>query len=403
MSDQKYNSQQTHYELVGARIKLKRIWRSIRMWGMHRTYAKIVNRLPFHLPTVVYLSKPVKDFLLVGCGQFGASTATFFIAKQFGNRFLGCFDIAKSQAEKVKKSFGYSHAVDTLEDLLALDGARYMFVASNHASHTDQTIAGLNAGLVVHVEKPISVTWEQLARLNQCVEGKEDKLFVGYNRPFAKATRIIRDQLPAGDGPFTIQYFIAGHAIGGDHWYYDPKEGTRICGNVGHWIDLTVHLLCQRDMPDAWSLDMVCSDPNMREENFSLNMRSDKGDIVNMVFTARGEPFDGVSETISLQQGTIMAKIEDYKSLKVWKNDAFRAHRFYPKDVGHKASVAQMFNTDKGYQRPWDEVLKSTLLMLHITDMVRSNVDHSDFRFSEAMKKIQPLEKTVEEETGIQQ
>jgi predicted dehydrogenase len=358
------------------------------MWGFHRTSAKIINRLSLPLSPVLYLLPRNRDLLLVGCGQFGLSTASFFIGKKLGNRFLGCYDIDLNQASRAKSAYKYKFVAESFEALTDLEGAKYMLVASNHASHTSQTIVGLNKGLMVHVEKPISVSWDQLSSLSKVVKGKEDRLFVGYNRPFAKATQILRKHLPNGDGPFTIQYFIAGHAIDRSHWYYDPKEGTRICGNVGHWIDLTIHLLSQRDVADKWEITIVYSDLDLREENFSLSMKSDKGDLISMTFTTRGEPFDGVSETVNLQHGEVMAKIEDFQSIKLWKGSYFKNYKFRPKDVGHKSSVLQMFDDHPEYRRPWGEIYLSTMLMLHITDMVKSELTCSNFSFHEADLKV---------------
>ena len=377
-----------HYDLSGPILKLQRVWGSIKMWGLHRTFAKVLNRVSFGVPPVLSILPRRRKILLSGCGQFGLTTASFFMSKKLGNRFLGCYDIDKDQSRRAQDQYGYKFRAKSFEELLDLDGAEFLFVASNHASHTSQTIAGLNRGMKVHVEKPISVSWEQLAALCQALKGKEDKLFVGYNRPFARATQILRTKLLPDDLPFTIQYFIAGHAIAGDHWYYDPKEGTRICGNVGHWIDLTVHLLSQSRLADRWDISLICSDEELREENFSLSMRSDRGDLVAMTFTARGEPFDGVSESISLQQGSVMAKIEDYRTMKLWDKNMFKEFRFWPKDVGHRDSVVQMFEKNPRYQRPWSEVLQSTILMLHITDMVKNNINTSSFSFSEAENKL---------------
>lgn len=388
MSDSKYNSQKVHYDLSAPTSKIRRVWRSIKMWGVHRTLAKAINRLSLPLSPVVFFLPKTKDLLLVGCGQFGLSTASFFIGKQLGNRFLGCYDLDLNQAKRAQRTYKYKFVAKSFEELTNLDGAKYMFVASNHASHTAQTITGLNKGLTVHVEKPISVSWEQLSSLSKAVHGKEDRLFVGYNRPFAKATQLLREYLPDGNGPFTIQYFIAGHAIDPNHWYYDRQEGTRICGNVGHWIDLTVHLLSQRDVADKWEITLVYSDPELREENFSLSMKSDQGDLVSMIFTTRGEPFDGVSETISLQHGNVMAKIEDYQSMKLWRGSFFKNYKFYPKDVGHRSSVVQMFDNHPKYRRPWSEIYLSTMLMLHITDMVRGRIAFSNFSFQEADLKV---------------
>lgn len=384
----KYDSQRLHYSLNGLLQKIKRVFRSIKIWGWHRTFAKIGNRLSLPMPILVYLFPREKDFLLIGCGQFGCSTASFFIGKQYGNRFLGCYDIDQKQSIRAKKAYGYRHVCKNYDELINLDGAKCAFIASNHASHTPQAIQALKKGLRVHIEKPISVTWEQLAELGAVVKGKEDQVFVGYNRPFSKAISTVRDLLMGGDGPFTIQHFIAGHAIDQGHWYYDPKEGTRICGNVGHWIDLTIHLLSQRDVADRWTLTMSYSDVTLREENFSLSMTSEKGDLVTMTFTARGEPFDGVYESISIQQGALMARIDDFRSMKVWKHDYHKSYRYWPKDVGHMRSVGQIFDERPAYRRPWNEIYLSTVLMLHITDMVRHNITVSDFSFSELEVKV---------------
>ena len=387
----KKNSSNLFNFFVSNFLKIKRVWRSIKMWGLHRTIAKTLNRVSINLPPIINIIPRRREILLVGCGQFGLTTASFFLSKKLGNRFLGCFDIDAEQAVKAKKNYGYLFATNSFEDLINLDGAGYLFIASNHASHTDQAIAGLNKGMKVHVEKPISVTWEQLAALSKAVEGKEDRIYVGYNRPFAQATKLLLKNLSTDESPFTIQYFIAGHAINPDHWYYDPREGTRICGNVGHWIDLTVHLLSQEELSDKWKINLLCSDDNLREENFSLSMTSERGDLITLTFSARGEPFDGVSENINIQKGETMAKIEDFRSLNIWNRDKFSKYRFWPKDVGHKDSVIQMFNKNQSYQRPWNEVFNSSMLMLHITDMVKNNLDSSEFSFSQAEKKISDI------------
>ena len=81
MKNSKYNSQKLHYKLTTRSSKILRVWRSIKMWGFHRTSAKIINRLSLPLSPVLYLLPRNRDLLLVGCGQFGLSTASFFIGK----------------------------------------------------------------------------------------------------------------------------------------------------------------------------------------------------------------------------------------------------------------------------------------------------------------------------------
>jgi len=384
-------SNESHVKYSSRALKLKRLWRSIRMWGIHRTFAKVCNRTSIPIPPVINLISRKRDTLLVGCGQFGASTASFFISKEYGNRFLACYDIDKPAAERVSRAYGYNEISDDFQSMLKIPGAKYVFIASNHASHTAQSIAALKQGLVVHVEKPVSVNWEQLADLTRTVAENPNRLFVGYNRPFSKAFQELRTHLPDGNGPFTIDCFVAGHAIDPTHWYYDPKEGTRICGNVGHWIDMSVHLLSLRKLPENLQINLSFSDEKNREENITITMTSDLGDLINMTFTTRGEPFDGVNESINIQQGGLMAKIADFRRMDIWKESYHKTSTYRPKDVGHRASVVQMYSDSPELSRPWTEVFNSTALMLQITDMVRSGKTNEMFSFKSAKSKVDSL------------
>lgn len=382
------NKRDTHYSLSSPLVKLKRIIRSIKMWGLHRTIAKGLSRISLPVPVLLNFVPKRKSFILVGCGQFGLSTASFFIGKKFGNIFLSCFDIDINQSKYAQASYGYSEISNNFDDLISLDKAKYCFIASNHASHTEQAIKALSKGLTVHVEKPISVNWEQLNNLKNSLHGKEDKFFVGYNRPFSKAITILRNKISSTNEPLTMQFFIAGHSIAKDHWYYNPDEGSRICGNLGHWIDLAIHLLAQKDMPSSCSININFADIENREENFILSITSDIGDIINMIFSTRGEPFDGVNETLNIQQGELIAKIDDFQRMKIWHKDFYKHYKFWPKDVGHAKSVTQMFKKNPDYLRPWSETYLSTAFMLHISDMVRDNVSHSKFSFDKFLLNL---------------
>ena len=44
-------------------------------------------------------------------------------------------------------------------------------------------------------------------------------------------------------GPMMINWFVAGHEIPDDHWYFKESEGGRILGNLCHWTDLTLQLV----------------------------------------------------------------------------------------------------------------------------------------------------------------
>jgi hypothetical protein len=97
-----------------------------------------------------------------------------------------------------------------------------------------------------------------------------------------------------------------------------------------------------------------------------------------MTFTSRSEPFEGVNETINFQHNDLIAKIDDFRTTKIWKNSLYEKHSHWPKNNGHKASVLQPFVSTQ--RREWDEIEYSARLMLHIEEMVISRTTNKIFR-----------------------
>jgi len=63
--------------------------------------------------------------------------------------------------------------------------------------------------------------------------------------------------------------------------------------------------------------------------------------------------------------------------------------RYWPKDVGHRLAILQPFGQDS--PRDWQEVLRSSLLMLHIADMVRTRTRTSVFSFQQGIAELEQL------------
>jgi predicted dehydrogenase len=214
------------------------------------------------------------------------------------------------------------------------------------------------------------------------------KLFAGYNRPFSGAVRDLRAAMSVDpDGGFSLQCFISGHVLAPDHWYRRPEEGTRICGNVGHWLDLFIHLLAWRAPPDRVEIALSWARDDEPDDNLTIALTTDRGDICSIMLSSRTEPFEGINETINLQHGTTIAKIDDFRRLTLWQDERLKRQRYWPKDVGHRLAILQPFR--HGSSRDWTEVLMSTLLMLKITDMVRARARFATFSMVEERSALE--------------
>jgi len=372
----------------GVRQQLSKTFRYLWIYGPGRTWFKVAGRLrsPLVLQSLRRGGSAARDIAVIGCGQFAFATIGYFIRRRFGNRFAECFDPAASAAASFAKFYGIPHPASSAESAIESPAIRFVYVASNHSSHTPQAVAALTAGKTVYVEKPIAVSMPQLASLTAAVRGATGKVYAGYNRPFSAAVGKLREQCRAQPGPLTLSCFISGHVLGPDHWYRRPEEGSRICGNVGHWLDLAVHMLSWNGLPDRWSVALCWSNEQARDDDLSIALTSQRGDLVTIVLTARSEPFEGINETINLQWGDVIAKIDDFRRMEVWRGARHRVHRFWPKDVGHGAAILQPFAQSS---RDWREVELSSLLMLHIAGMIQAARRHDDFSFSAAAEQLE--------------
>lgn len=356
---------------------LRKFLRFAFIYGPGRTVFKAAGRLRIRLPSWRITRMPA-DVGLIGCGQFAFATIGYFLQARFGRRVLVCFDIQPLAAASLARALGVPHVAANAQALLDTPGLRTVYIASNHASHAAYATQALARGLDVYVEKPVAVELAQLRMLCAARRSARGQLFAGYNRPFSAAVRALRKKIKIDlNGGFSLQCCVVGHVLDADHWYRRPEEGTRVCGNVGHWLDLFVHILHWRCMPQRLDIALTWADTREPDDNLCIAIGSDRGDLCTITLTARAEPFEGINESIQLQHGSTICKIDDFRRMTLWQGERVMNRHFWPKDPGHRGAILQPF--DRAEPRAWEEVEDSTLLMLHITEMVRSLTRTSTF------------------------
>ncbi|MBU1962839.1 MAG: Gfo/Idh/MocA family oxidoreductase [Gammaproteobacteria bacterium] len=365
---------------------LTKLIRFAHIYGVKRTLYKVGGRLRLgtRIPFSAWRKK--KSVGVIGCGQFAYATIGYVLSGVRDGGVAACYDINRQAAESFATTYCVPTVAHDVAEVFDNPAVKLIYVASNHATHAEYAAQALERGHVVYCEKPVAVTVPQLARLHQVASKQDVRIYAGYNRIFSQAVTLLKDEMVNTGQPLTLSCFVSGHKLPEDHWYRDAGEGTRICGNVGHWLDLSVHILSWGTLPDKWRIQLSWSDPAIRYEDVAITMTSSRGDLVNIVLTVRTDPFEGVNETINFQQGDVIAKIDDFRRMTLWKGEKLINRRFRPKDVGHEAAILQPFT---GRTRDWKEVELSTLLMLHITRMVEEANPMSTFSFSDALKALE--------------
>lgn len=367
------------------KIHYRKVLRFSGIYGWRRTLYKAAARSRRDFGPMRPWHGPRQDVAMIGCGQFAFATIGAVLCAHRGNCFADCFDPDERAHGSFSRFYRIKAPAHDAEAAMRHPEVDVVYIASNHASHTDYAVKALELGKRVYVEKPVSVTWEQAGKLFGAAQRHPGRIFAGYNRPFSGAMRDLRRMGAGTAGPISMTCTVLGHALPPEHWYRRPEEGTRICGNVGHWLDLAMHVLRWSGGPLDFEVALGCSSGRARDDDLSITLSTPRGDLVCIVLTARSEPFEGINETIVYQEPGIIAKIDDFRSMAVWREDEAFKFRYWPKDVGHASAILQPFSAGG---RPWAEVEESTMLMLFITDMVRNGTDRARFDLTVARHKL---------------
>lgn len=352
-------------------------------YGWKRAVIKALGRTRYGSPAFLF-SRRRKDrskkIGIIGCGQFAYSTICYFLREELNPDFAAVYDINPAQAQSLAGQYRARKISPSAEALIRDPEVEVVYIASDHASHAPYAIAALKAGKTVYTEKPAATTMAQLKELMEAAgPDAQERLFVGYNRPYAPAVQELKRALTADPGPFTLQCSIHTHVLPPDHWYRDPEQGSRICGNMGHWLDLTIHLLHARGhLPATIDIALSWANDAERDDNISVVLSTPLQDLITITMSARHEPFEGINEQLRFQNASVAAAIDDFRRLTLTQGSHVRDTYYHPKDQGHRLSVLQPFMPASA--RDLDEVFLSTRLMLKIAGMVQEGIRLGSFR-----------------------
>ena len=352
---------------------LEKFRRFVLIYGLRRALFKAISRIESLriLDLVRVINYSLFKFKqpsvgLIGAGQYGFSTIGFFLGPK--SDFKWVLDKNQIRSAMFAKFYGSKKVLD-LSNAQSVD---ICCIASNHSTHASYLFQAIELNLAnrYFIEKPIAVNWEDLRRIKDI---KDVELYSGFNRPYSVASCEILSRLRNRDSPISIVSTISGHKISADHWYREPGEGTRICGNLGHWIDFTIELFNSIvGGLDELQITFISSDENEFDDNFVLVIRNSQGDISTVSLNSRIEPLNGIHEHIQVQSDTILANIEDFRVLKIQEQNTLSIFKYWPKDVGHKNSLKRLLQTEYDKNRWYREVL-SAEVTLRVLEMVREN------------------------------
>ena len=364
------------YTTQNISFKIKKAIRYVRLYGLGRTLVKIKGQyhmkkeyetLPAnHLPTT---SK--QHVGIIGCGNFSFSNIAFYLQKNYGAVIKGTMDVNVNRAASLFEKNKAAYYTTNAEEILNDKNIDLVYIASNHASHTPYAIRALEEGKNVHIEKPHAVSVVQLVKLCQTMQQTKGKVRLGFNRPESKLGRTIIETLNHETGTVMLNWFVAGHEIEKEHWYFAPEEGGRVLGNLCHWTDLVFQMTPERKFP----ITIVPTRAEKSDCDISVSMIFGKGSIATITFSAKGHTFEGVRETLNAHKGNSLIELKDFQYLRIDTIEKVRKIKLLKRDHGHEIAVKKSYEMGKhdDYAADVSYVWNTGYLFLKIKEALEKN------------------------------
>ena len=240
-------------------------------------------------------------------------------------------------AALVGREYGFALATTDSERAIAeLPAPGLVVVATAHDSHARLACAAVKAGHRVFLEKPPTVTVDDVHQLAQMMQANPGAIEIGFNRRYHPLVRKARSQLKNESGPTSISCTIKELTFQDDHWYFWPNQGTRITGNLCHWIDLAIYLIDGNPMPISITLSprVPGTEPGSDEERV-LTVTFEDGSLLTVLGTTRGDDIRGVQEQMDIRRGHTTISIDDLWKYRVRRDGIERYSRTLFRNKAH--------------------------------------------------------------------
>lgn len=335
--------------------QLRKVARYVRLFGLTRTLEKV--RAQRHMRgaggglTETWRNPAPRaagdaDVAILGCGTFAFGNAAYYAAKLRPGFLRGCYDPVGTRAISLCKRYGGRVAVADPKELIEDPAVRTVFICSNHASHAEYAIEALRLGKRVHIEKPHVVSEEQLRRLAVAMrDARSDQVFLGFNRPHSPHMRRIQEWVDAEEGPFMINWFVAGHALPEGHWYFSEAEGGRVLGNLCHWTDMTLRLVGPQR---AFPVRVVPATKHRSDSDFALGFDFADGSVAAITFSAKGQTYEGVREYLNVHRGNALISMRDFHTSTLDRERHQESLRTRLREHGHGRNIRNSLTGSAG-------------------------------------------------------
>ena len=223
-------------------------------------------------------------------------------------------------ASNTAKQFTAAYSTTDYQEVLTDNEVDVVLIATRHNTHASMTLAALQAGKHVLVEKPIAITEDELTLIeNFYVDDSlaaKPVVLTGFNRRFSVYLSRIKALVDKRTNPMIINYQMNAGYIPLDHWVHSSEGGGRNIGEACHIYDLFTFLTGAKVVKvTAMSINPQTGYYSS-SDNFVATMSFDNGSVATLTYTALGSN-EYPKESMEVFCDGKVIVMDDYKKLAV--------------------------------------------------------------------------------------
>jgi len=308
---------------------------------------------------------------LIGAGQFARAVLLPELGRQSDVKLHTLVSKGSASAGHSGEKFGFEVTSTDDGEILNNPAINAVIIASRHDAHASQTVAALDAGKSVLVEKPLGLSRAEIEMVQAAREQSAGFFQVGFNRRFAPLSEKTKELLSSLSGPKLMTFRINAGPVAADSWLHNVDEGGgRIIGEMCHFVDLARYFAgspIQSVMADAPRSNAGACD------DVTATFRFEDGTLATITYTALGDTAHA-KEMYEIFAGGSVIALDNFRALTK-TSDGRTTTETGSQDKGFGAALTAFTKAVRsGGPAPIDEaeLIETSLATLAILESLQS-------------------------------
>jgi predicted dehydrogenase len=319
---------------------------------------------------------------VIGAGNFAR---TMLLPHLKGQIALGAVvNQTALSANHVKSKFGFEEAATDAGAVFGGPNSRLtgagsetgapgaVLIATRHHLHASLVEQALAANRHAFVEKPLCLSPQELAEIDEAYAKSKGTVMVGFNRRFAPASVELKKILASAPGPKTASFRVMPGKLEPGHWYANYAEsGGRVLGEACHFLDYFCFLfdaqparvLAQTTWPAGGRLPFP--------DSVTAQVEFADGSCGQLVYSAEGAT-SFPKEVLTVYGAGVVAETTNFQELTVYRGRKRKSTSYSSK--GHAEEVSawlQFLHGQTEHPLPYEKSRVSMSLTFAVLESIQ--------------------------------